>query len=152
MVYVSARTDPCLGLENLDTIITIVSSEMFFPWSSFRVKTSWLVRTLGWLTGFCMMQCFADENFRTVYDVCPKTSLSQVSCRAEASLLVCFIYGMGFYWEYFSKGLFNRSYCFIYLNCHWIFKMFFDNVEDICGVQLLGVYYFYSYYYHHYHY
>ena len=47
MAYMSARTGSVLGLENLDAIITIVCSEVFFGGGSCHVETGRLVCVAG---------------------------------------------------------------------------------------------------------
>ena len=63
MVYMSVRTGSFLGLEKLDTIITIICSEMPFDGSSCLVETGQLVCIAGCLTGLCMIQYFAEDEF-----------------------------------------------------------------------------------------
>ena len=86
MAYISARTGLFLGLENLDTTITIVCSEISFGWSTCRVETR-LVCIAGWLVGFCVMRSFAEGNFRMDYNVCPEMPFSEGSCHVESSPL-----------------------------------------------------------------
>ena len=85
MAYISARTCSILGIENLDTIITIVSSEMSFREGSCRVEASRLVCNAGQLTGFCMTQSFAEASFRTDHNVCSEMPFRGDSCRVETN-------------------------------------------------------------------
>ena len=45
-----------------------------------------------------------------------------------------FLYDGGFYWESFGTDLSIVRISFIYLNCHWVFTMFFAHVVDIFGL------------------
>ena len=57
----SVRTGSFLGLEKLDTIITIICSEM--PFGPALVETGRLISTAACLTGLCMIQYFAEDEF-----------------------------------------------------------------------------------------
>ena len=72
MAYISTSTGSFLGIENMDTIITIVCSESPFGGESRRVETGRLVCVTGRLMGFCMMRSLLEGSFRTDYNVCSK--------------------------------------------------------------------------------
>ena len=97
----SARTSFFLGCENLDTTIAIVCLEM--------------PCIVGWMASFSMTRSFAAREFWTDY-VCSKMSSGGgLSCRGQSvglrwGLVDCFMYGMGFYWEFFLNRLLNCYY------------------------------------------
>ena len=84
MVYMLARTCSFLGIENMETIITIVCSESPFGGSSRLVESGRLVCVTGWLMGFCMMRSFFEGSFRTDYSVCSKMPFGGGTCRVKA--------------------------------------------------------------------
>ena len=118
MACMSARTSLFLGRENLDTIIAKVCLEM--------------PCIVGWMASFSMTRSFAAREFWTDY-VCSKMSSGGgLSCRGQSvglrwGLVDCFMYGMGFYWEFFLNRLLN---CY-YLHLHKL------SLEDNCGLLLL---------------
>ena len=97
----SARTSFFLGCENLDATIAIVCLEM--------------PCIVDWMASFSMMRSFAARKFWTDY-VCSKMSSGGgLSCRGQSvglrwGLVDCFMYGMGFYWEFFLNRLLNCYY------------------------------------------
>ena len=101
MPYMSARTSFFLGCENLDTTIAIVCLEM--------------PCIVGWMASFSMTRSFAAKEFWTDY-VCSKMfSGGGLLCRGQSvrlhwGLVDCFMYGMGFYWEFFLNRLLNCYY------------------------------------------
>ena len=113
----SARTSFFLGCENLDTTIAIVCLEM--------------PCIVGWMASFSMTRSFAAREFWTDY-VCSKMSSGGgLSCRGQSvglrwALVDCFMYGMGFYWEFFLNRL---------LNCYYLHLLKLS-LEDICGLLL----------------
>ena len=84
MVYMLARTGSFLGIENMETVITIVCSESPFGGGSRRVESGRLVCVTGWLMGFCMMRSSFEGSFRTDYNVCSKMSFGGGTCRVKA--------------------------------------------------------------------
>ena len=117
-----AYTGSFLGLANLDTIISIVCTEIPFGGGSCRVETGRLVSIEGSLTGFCMMRSFAEGNFRTDYNICSEMPFAGGSCRVEASRSACVVSrltGFCMIWvfteSFFPNSLFYCSYWFYLL-------------------------------------
>ena len=101
----SARTSFFLGCENLDTTIAIVCLEM--------------PCIVGWMASVSMTRSFVAREFWTDY-VCSKMSSGGgLSCRGQSvglrwALVDCFMYGMGFYWEFFLNRLLNCYYLHLF--------------------------------------
>ena len=104
MTYISARTSLFLGLEYLDTIITIVCSIMPFGGDSCRIETSRLVCTAGRLTGFCIVRPFDEGKALNGLQCLFRNAFRRgfLSCRDQSIGLRCqsidwFLYNIGFH-------------------------------------------------------